>query len=384
MHFVGDMTRLGAARLSASMTCSRAVPTSKTRLADARRRARRRRTRSSYTQWEAWLALYYRQGSGDRRAGAGRRRAESAEVRADEDLAAAQAAHLTRLRAIDRYPGRQFTNADNLVAQIFASAVIDALVKAAADAWRASRATCPSPRSAPLFMGRDADARRAARGARRRQRGGGASAGRCMGSAGSARRGSRSNMRCAMRRTTRRCLFVRADDPATLNANLAALAGAEVLDLPEKEAPQDAVKIEAALRWLDAHPTWLMILDNVDDEKAVAAVDKLHGAAEGRACDRHRRARRTFRRACATLELDVLDEDAATAIPAGAHARRSRRRARRRGAGARDSRANSAASRSGSNRPAPISRAERIGFARYLKLWREKRAERARTGSTRR
>ena len=67
-------------------------------------------------------------------------------------------------------------------------------------------------------------------------------------------------------------LFVRAEDPATLDANLAALVGAPVLDLPEKEAPQDAAKIEAVLGWLDAHPTWLMILDNVDDDEAVAAV----------------------------------------------------------------------------------------------------------------
>ena len=45
---------------------------------------------------------------------------------------AAQAQHLDRLRAIDRYPGPPFTSADNLVAQIFSSAVIDALVKAGA------------------------------------------------------------------------------------------------------------------------------------------------------------------------------------------------------------------------------------------------------------
>ena len=45
-------------------------------------------------------------------------------------------------------------------------------------------------------------------------------------------------------------LFVRADDPATLDANIAALASGEVLDLAEKETPKDAAKIEAALRWL--------------------------------------------------------------------------------------------------------------------------------------
>jgi len=103
---------------------------------------------------------------------------------------------------------------------------------------------------------------------------------------------------------------VRADDPATLDANLAALVGVSVLDLEEKEAPQDAVKIEAALRWLDAHPTWLMILDNVDDGEAVKAVTKLMARLKGGHVIVTARAA-TFPAALRKLELDVLDEDAA-------------------------------------------------------------------------
>ena len=62
----------------------------------------------------------------------------------------------------------------------------------------------------------------------------------------------------------------------TLDANLSPrLASTKVFDLKEKDAAQDEVKIEAVLRWLSAHPTWLMILDNVDDEKAVAEVNRL-------------------------------------------------------------------------------------------------------------
>ena len=67
-------------------------------------------------------------------------------------------------------------------------------------------------------------------------------------------------------------LFARASDAATLNASLAALADHDVLDLPETDAREEAAKIAAVLRWLEAHPTWLLILDNIDDEKAVAAV----------------------------------------------------------------------------------------------------------------
>jgi hypothetical protein len=50
-------------------------------------------------------------------------------------------------------------------------------------------------------------------------------------------------------------LFARADDPTTLDANIAALASAEVLDLPQREASEDIAKIEAVLRWLEANPT---------------------------------------------------------------------------------------------------------------------------------
>ncbi len=49
-------------------------------------------------------------------------------------------------------------------------------------------------------------------------------------------------------------LFVRAETPGGLEAGLAALAGAGILDLPEKEAREDAVKISAVLAWLENHP----------------------------------------------------------------------------------------------------------------------------------
>ncbi|MGO9771919.1 MAG: hypothetical protein ACLPSW_20700 [Roseiarcus sp.] len=76
-------------------------------------------------------------------------------------------------------------------------------------------------------------------------------------------------------------LFLRADTPATLDSSLAAPAGPDILDLPEKDAREDAVKIAAALGWLQNHPGWLMILDNVDDAPAVAAVAKLLARLSG-------------------------------------------------------------------------------------------------------
>ena len=167
-------------------------------------------------------------------------------------------------------------------------------------------------------------------------------------------------------------LFVRADGEAALNAGLAALAAAEILDLPEKEAREDAAKTEAVLRWLGAHPTWLLILDNVDDEQAVAAVGKLMPRLNGGHVIVTARAS-NFPAALPTLELDALDEKSATQfliertrgkrVEAADDARaRTRHRAR-----------SSAASRSGLEQAGAYIAKLCIPFARYLKLWTENR-----------
>ncbi len=57
-------------------------------------------------------------------------------------------------------------------------------------------------------------------------------------------------------------LLVIADTPEALRRNIAALAGPLVL--PERDATDDAVRLQAVLDWLKANPGWLLILDNVD------------------------------------------------------------------------------------------------------------------------
>lgn len=70
-------------------------------------------------------------------------------------------------------------------------------------------------------------------------------------------------------------LFVRAENPGQLDAGFASLAAVNILDLREKNEPAGEVTIPAAIGWLAMNPTWLMILDNVDDEEAGAAVCRL-------------------------------------------------------------------------------------------------------------
>ncbi len=70
-------------------------------------------------------------------------------------------------------------------------------------------------------------------------------------------------------------LFILADSPDGLNSGLAALARADLLDLPERNHPAEHEVIGAVLRWLREHPGWLLILDNVDTKEARLAVTKL-------------------------------------------------------------------------------------------------------------
>ncbi len=77
--------------------------------------------------------------------------------------------------------------------------------------------------------------------------------------------------------------FVRADSPENLRRNLAALAGPELLNLPEWEEQNEARTVAAVKRSLRDHPGWLMILDNVDTPEAAGAVlEMLPSLSQGR------------------------------------------------------------------------------------------------------
>lgn len=70
-------------------------------------------------------------------------------------------------------------------------------------------------------------------------------------------------------------LFVLADSPDGVNSGLSALARADLLDLPERNLPNESEVTSAVIRWLRENPGWFMILDNVDTKEARLAVTKL-------------------------------------------------------------------------------------------------------------
>ena len=103
-------------------------------------------------------------------------------------------------------------------------------------------------------------------------------------------------------------ICVTADSPENLDRNLAELTDPMVLDLAEHSATEQEVRVAAALRWLRSHPGWFLILDNVDTEEAVDAVEKLLAKLRGgQVLITSRLAR--FSDVVESLELDVLSPE---------------------------------------------------------------------------
>ena len=77
-------------------------------------------------------------------------------------------------------------------------------------------------------------------------------------------------------------LFVSANTPADLEANLARLcADDRALDLVEFGRAQQPEQYAAVVRWLSQRTGWLLILDNVDTEEALQAVQSLAATLHG-------------------------------------------------------------------------------------------------------
>ncbi len=319
----------------------------------------------TYTQWEAWLAIAYGKPLLIAAPTSGAPRGPKFEP--DDGSRAAQAAHLEGLRRLANYPEVKFASRDQFVKDVFKS-----LFAIAGDRIRPARQprNLPFASIGPLFVGRSKaleDLRAALTSAPSKS----LSVRVINGLGGIGKTRLAIEYAWAHAGDYSALLLVGASDAAALNAGLAALARAEFLDLPEKEAREDAVKIEAVLRWLEAHPTWLLILDNVDDEQAVGAVSKLLARLTGGHVIVTARAS-NFPAALATLELDALDENSATQFLL------ERTRGKRVEAAEDETRAHEIARELGGlalgleQAGAYVSK-QRIPFSRYLKRWSENR-----------
>lgn len=168
-------------------------------------------------------------------------------------------------------------------------------------------------------------------------------------------------------------LFVAADSPATMDTKLAALCHADVLNLPARKLTDQSEQKAAVLVWLNAHPGWLLILDNADSEDALAAVDQLlprlaggHVLITSRLTD--------YAGGIDTMTLDVLSDEDATAFLI------ERTDGHRTTAPDDDARALELVRELGGlalalEQVAAHIRKERLSFANYLELWHHSTAE---------
>ena len=95
--------------------------------------------------------------------------------------------------------------------------------------------------------------------------------------------------------------WVRSEEPATLAADYASLAKA--LDLPEKEAADQEVIIQAVKQWLEQNPKWLLVFDNA--KEAIEVRDYIPRGETGHVLITSRNAR--WRGTATPLDVKVLE-----------------------------------------------------------------------------
>ena len=324
----------------------------------------------SYTQWEAWLALYHEKvlliAKADETAPRGPAYAPT------EDTRAAQQAHLARLAVVERFPGCTFKS---LARRCFGAGSREQVENRCVgkSAWRDDR----EPRNLPfvslgdLFKGREEALKMLRQSLTRSEGHATAVTGKALYGLGGIGK-TRLAVEYALRHADdySALLFVPAETPVQMNASLAALAGPDILDLPEKDAREDEIKIYAVYKRLAEHPGWLMIFDNVDGEEAAKAVEEIlpkltggHVLITGRISN--------FSPAIEALPLDVLAEaDAASLLLDGTP---------RRETAPNDETLAHELARELDGLALALAQAaayinrQRIGFSRYLNLWKEKR-----------
>jgi tetratricopeptide (TPR) repeat protein len=234
----------------------------------------------SYTQWEAWLALYHRKILIIATPEDGAPRDERYEL--NEDERAAQQEHLERLAKVGRYPEIHFANADQLAVNMLRSKLHDILALTGGMTQPGANVVT-KPINLPylsighLFKGRDAALDDLS------QSFGAVSDSVTMPVVTQVLNGlggvgkTRLALEYAWKRADeyQALLFVTADSPGAFQRNLAALCGPSILSLPEQDETDQVKQRNAVITWLQQHPGWLLILDNIDSEEAATAAEAL-------------------------------------------------------------------------------------------------------------
>jgi tetratricopeptide (TPR) repeat protein len=253
----------------------------------------------SYTQWEAWLALWH--GKKLYIATPQATAPRDGAYRCIPEQQALQQAHLARLRGVARYPGTEFSGQEHLAAEVLRSFVLDLLVAAG---LTRRPLTLPFSSIGPLFKGRSALIELLETTSRPLALIGPGGVGK-----------TRLAIEHAWRQIGRcsAVLLVSAGSVEALNRNLAGLCNQAALDLPEQTLTEEAAQRQAVFHWLQSHPGWLLILDNVDSPEAAAAVEALLPQLSGGQLLITTRLR-DWSAAVQRQEVELLSPEAATAF----------------------------------------------------------------------
>jgi tetratricopeptide (TPR) repeat protein len=280
---------------------------------------------ASYTQWEFYFARYYERRCHVYFAARGFRRTRRDASAGDRpDLQETFAAAIKALGV----PWIEVRNIDAFRAEVLKDllhgrlpAALSARLTETLARVTSKPIVLPYPSLGALFKGRDGFMRRLRTSLTRADGGTAAIAGRAVhGLGGVGKTRAAVEYAWAHRDDYTALTLLDAETPEKLQSSLAALVGP--LRLPAQAAPEEVVRVEAVLDWLNANPRWFLILDNIDSEPALAAAHRLLGRLSGGHVVMTSRLTR-FPRGVERLDLDVLTPDDATdfllAATAGRH-----------------------------------------------------------------
>jgi hypothetical protein len=271
------------------------------------------REQLSYTQWEAWLAIYHKK---ELLIAAPKdcalRNTSSYQLVPEEQHI--QQLHLNRLRTHGYYDEIHFSTPDELIVEVYRSPLLEELLLSNPPGTKPIY--LPYHSIGDLFKGRekvieDLHQRLTNSGTHPTAIVGNTIYG--LGGIGKTRLAVEYAWRYEKEYTA--LLFVVADSPERLFTNLAALCAPPVLDLPEHNVQEVQRQYEAVIKWLnqDQHADWLLILDNVDTNDSAKEVEKLFSQLRGgHLLITSRQA--NWSRQVSRVPLDVLNKEAAVAF----------------------------------------------------------------------
>lgn len=259
----------------------------------------------SYTQWEAYLAIYH-----NKRlfvATPLEDAPRNTNYKKEESQIVLQQAHLQNLRSLGYYDEIHFSTEDGLIKKLYQSKlgdVVNAIPKI-------KPIKLPYKSLENAFKGREEFIKELRKLFLIPSKNGITVAMHALGGMGKTRLAIEYAWQHKPEYTA--LLFVNADKPELLKTNIAQLSDPKILNLPEHEAKEESIKYDAVVRWLNQHAGWLLILDNIDTEEAAKKVEEIlpqfqHGHILLTARIEN------WSRQVKKKRLDVLSEDSAMAF----------------------------------------------------------------------